>query len=106
MAENSGVVYMGPGKVEVQDIDFPSFELGTGRPGGGALGAAARRGRRHGRRPDPRAPRGYGPLRAVMLGSVSRRVAGEVRCPVIVLPPGATTPLEDLVAEASDAVAP
>jgi len=50
--------------------------------------------------------RGYGPLRAVMLGSVSRRVAGEARCPVIVLPRGAKTPLEDLVAEASDAVAP
>jgi len=41
-----------------------------------------------------------------MLGSVNRRVAGEARCPVIVLPPGAATPLEDLVAEASDAVAP
>jgi nucleotide-binding universal stress UspA family protein len=50
--------------------------------------------------------RGYGPLRAVILGSVSRRVAGEARCPVIVLPRGATTPLEDLVAQASDAVAP
>jgi len=41
-----------------------------------------------------------------MLGSVNRRVPGEARCPVIVLPPGAATPLEDLVAEASDAVAP
>ena len=50
--------------------------------------------------------RGYGPLRAVVLGSVSRRVAGEARCPVIVLPRGATTPLEELVAQASDAVAP
>src|ERR687887_2623145 len=27
MAENRGVAYMGPGEVEVQDIDFPSFEL-------------------------------------------------------------------------------
>ena len=30
MADNRGVVYMGPGKVEVQDIDFPSFELRDG----------------------------------------------------------------------------
>jgi glutathione-independent formaldehyde dehydrogenase len=27
---NRGVVYMGPGKVEVQDIDYPSFELRAG----------------------------------------------------------------------------
>jgi glutathione-independent formaldehyde dehydrogenase len=27
---NRGVVYMGPGKVEVQDIDYPSFELKPG----------------------------------------------------------------------------
>lgn len=32
--------------------------------------------------------RGYGPLRAVLLGGVSRRVAVEARCPVIVLPRG------------------
>jgi nucleotide-binding universal stress UspA family protein len=32
--------------------------------------------------------RGYGPLRAVLLGSVSRRLAAESRCPVIVLPHG------------------
>jgi glutathione-independent formaldehyde dehydrogenase len=30
MAENRGVAYMGAGKVEVQDIDFPSFELRDG----------------------------------------------------------------------------
>jgi glutathione-independent formaldehyde dehydrogenase len=30
MAENRGVAYMGPGSVEVQDIDFPSFELKDG----------------------------------------------------------------------------
>jgi glutathione-independent formaldehyde dehydrogenase len=30
MAENRGVAYMGPGNVEVQDIDFPSFELKDG----------------------------------------------------------------------------
>jgi glutathione-independent formaldehyde dehydrogenase len=30
MAENRGVAYMGTGKVEVQDIDFPDFELKDG----------------------------------------------------------------------------
>ena len=30
MADNRGVVYMGPGKVEVQDIDFPKLELADG----------------------------------------------------------------------------
>src|SRR5215218_6956557 len=30
MAENRGVAYMGPRKVEVHDIDFPSFELKDG----------------------------------------------------------------------------
>jgi glutathione-independent formaldehyde dehydrogenase len=30
MAENRGVAYMGPGTVEVQGIDFPSFELKDG----------------------------------------------------------------------------
>ncbi len=30
MAENRGVAYMGAGKVEVQDIDLPSFELKDG----------------------------------------------------------------------------
>jgi glutathione-independent formaldehyde dehydrogenase len=28
MADNHGVVYTGPGKVEVQSIDFPKLELG------------------------------------------------------------------------------
>jgi nucleotide-binding universal stress UspA family protein len=32
--------------------------------------------------------RGYGPLRAVLLGGVSRRVITEARCPVLVLPRG------------------
>ena len=27
MADNRGVAYMGPGKVEVQDIAYPTFEL-------------------------------------------------------------------------------
>ena len=30
MPDNRGVAYMGPGKVEVQNIDFPSFELQDG----------------------------------------------------------------------------
>src|ERR671930_27780 len=30
MADNRGVAYMGPGKVEIQDIDFPTFELQDG----------------------------------------------------------------------------
>src|SRR5881398_1320792 len=30
MADNRGVGYMGPGKVEVHDIDFPTFELQDG----------------------------------------------------------------------------
>jgi nucleotide-binding universal stress UspA family protein len=45
--------------------------------------------------------RAYGPLRAVLLGGVSRRVVAEAHCPVIVLPRGVEAPLEALVAEAS-----
>ena len=30
MAENRGVAYMGPGEVELHDIDFPTFELQDG----------------------------------------------------------------------------
>ncbi len=30
MADNRGVAYIGPGEVEVQDIDFPTFELKDG----------------------------------------------------------------------------
>jgi glutathione-independent formaldehyde dehydrogenase len=30
MADNRGVAYMGPRKVEVQDVDFPTFELKDG----------------------------------------------------------------------------
>src|SRR2546422_11588824 len=29
MASNRGVAYMGPGKVEVQSIDYPKLELGS-----------------------------------------------------------------------------
>jgi nucleotide-binding universal stress UspA family protein len=41
--------------------------------------------------------RGYGPLRAVLLGSVSRRVVAEASCPVIVLPHGVESSLEALL---------
>jgi nucleotide-binding universal stress UspA family protein len=42
--------------------------------------------------------RGYGPLRAVLLGGVSRRVVAEAHCPVIVLPRGVRAPLDALAA--------
>jgi nucleotide-binding universal stress UspA family protein len=50
--------------------------------------------------------RGYGPLRAVMLGSVTRRVVAKAHCPVVVLPRGVRVALQDLVAESSGAAAP
>ncbi len=40
--------------------------------------------------------RGYGPHRAVLLGSVSGRVVRTAACPVIVVPRGVAAPLEDL----------
>ena len=43
--------------------------------------------------------RGYGPVRAVVLGGVSRRVAAESKCPVIVLPRGVQYPLRALMRE-------
>jgi nucleotide-binding universal stress UspA family protein len=46
--------------------------------------------------------RAYGPLRAVLLGSVSRRVTAEARCPVIVVPRGVETSLEALVADSGE----
>ena len=48
--------------------------------------------------------RGYGPIRAVLLGGVSRRVSTEAHCPVIVLPRGVTSPLESLMAQAGPAL--
>lgn len=42
--------------------------------------------------------RGYGPLRSVLLGGVSRRLVDGARCPVLVLPRETPRPLEDLVA--------
>jgi nucleotide-binding universal stress UspA family protein len=49
--------------------------------------------------------RGYGPARAVLLGSVSRRVTAEAQCPVIVLPRGVEASLEALVTESPGAAA-
>jgi nucleotide-binding universal stress UspA family protein len=49
--------------------------------------------------------RGYGPLRAVLLGGVSRRLAADARCPVIVLPRGVEDSLEALMAETPRAAA-
>jgi len=45
--------------------------------------------------------RGYGPLRAVLLGGVSRRVAAEAHCPVIVLPRGIESSLQALMDDAA-----
>ena len=41
--------------------------------------------------------RGYGPLRAVLLGGVSRRLTAEAHCPVIVLARGVKASLESLL---------
>ena len=49
--------------------------------------------------------RGYGPLRAVLLGGVSRRLTAEAQCPVIVLPRGVTSSLEALMAASPGAAA-
>jgi nucleotide-binding universal stress UspA family protein len=44
--------------------------------------------------------RALGPKRAVLLGSVSRRVAARAACPLLVLPRGATDKTEALLADA------
>ena len=49
--------------------------------------------------------RGYGPHRAVVLGSVSGRLVREASCPVLVVPRGIETPLEDLFETATTAQA-
>jgi nucleotide-binding universal stress UspA family protein len=43
--------------------------------------------------------RGFGPLRAVLLGSVSRHVVAEAHCPALVLPRGVEAALDALLAE-------
>ena len=45
--------------------------------------------------------RGYGPLRSVLLGGVSRRVVDRAHCPILVLPRQANNPLEALLRDAS-----
>jgi len=40
--------------------------------------------------------RGYGPHRAVLLGSVSGRLVRDASCPVLVVPRGVAAPLEEL----------
>ena len=45
--------------------------------------------------------RAYGPARAVMLGGVSRRVTTSAECPVLVLPRGAETDPDALLAGAA-----
>jgi nucleotide-binding universal stress UspA family protein len=49
--------------------------------------------------------RGYGPRRAVLLGGVTRRVAAEAHCPVIVLVREAEHGLETLIGDSAGAVA-
>ncbi len=50
--------------------------------------------------------RGYGPVRAVLVGAVSRRIVAEAHCPVIVVARGHESRLELLVDEASSAGTP
>jgi nucleotide-binding universal stress UspA family protein len=50
--------------------------------------------------------RGYGPVRAVLLGAVSRRIVAEAQCPVVVVPRGGGPRLDLLVDEAARAGAP
>jgi nucleotide-binding universal stress UspA family protein len=47
--------------------------------------------------------RGYGPIRAVLLGGVSRRLTAEAHCPVIVLPRGVEASLDALMSASSGA---
>jgi nucleotide-binding universal stress UspA family protein len=44
--------------------------------------------------------RGYGPLRSVLLGGVSRRLVDAAQCPILVLPREAGQPLQDLISGA------
>jgi nucleotide-binding universal stress UspA family protein len=47
--------------------------------------------------------RGYGPMRAVLLGAVSHRIVAEAHCPVTVVPRGRESRLELLLGEAPSA---
>jgi nucleotide-binding universal stress UspA family protein len=50
--------------------------------------------------------RAYGPLRAVLLGGVSRRVTAEAACPVLVLPRGVQDAIGDLIPTAGAPATP
>jgi nucleotide-binding universal stress UspA family protein len=50
--------------------------------------------------------RGYGRVRAVLLGSVTRRLVAEASCPVLVLPRGVRARLESVVVGRVDERAP
>ena len=41
--------------------------------------------------------RGYGPIESVLLGSVSHGLLRDARCPVVVIPRGARTAIDELV---------
>ena len=43
--------------------------------------------------------RGYGPLRSVLLGSVSRRLSHVARCPLLIVPRGAAVDAERVFSE-------
>jgi nucleotide-binding universal stress UspA family protein len=47
--------------------------------------------------------RGYGPMRAVLLGAVTHRLVTEARCPLAVVPRGRESRLESLIAESQAA---
>ena len=47
--------------------------------------------------------RGYGPLRTVLLGSVSRSLSHQAKCPLLVLPRDAKPVLDALLARAASA---
>jgi nucleotide-binding universal stress UspA family protein len=49
--------------------------------------------------------RGYGPIRSILLGGVSRRLVEGAHCPVLVLPRGIERPLGDLLGPAMAATA-
>src|SRR5207253_2362359 len=49
--------------------------------------------------------RGRGAFKAAFLGSVSSDLIGVARCPVLVVPPGATAAADELVAESQTSIA-